>query len=231
MEGGPCGAGDEVAVNDGFGHGAADVFAAGESYVRTGGGVGAAFLPFQNSRSGENLRSMADGGDGFIGLCEMVDDFDDSRVEAEIFGRAASGDHESVVVFRFDSFEAGVESEIVAALFGVSLIALEIVNAGGDELAGFFAGTNGVDGVAHHLKRFKGHHHFVVFDVIADEHENRFLGHGVLPEIGGHRMHGKGRRLKGSKREKGRQKERKKETVTQSSQRTEHRGHREADSR
>jgi len=46
MEGGPGGAGDEIAVDDGFGHWAADVFAAGESHVGTGGGVGAAFFPF-----------------------------------------------------------------------------------------------------------------------------------------------------------------------------------------
>jgi hypothetical protein len=46
MERGPGRAGDEVAVDDGFGHGNADVFAAGESDVRTGGGVGAAFSPF-----------------------------------------------------------------------------------------------------------------------------------------------------------------------------------------
>ena len=143
---------------------------------------------------------MADGGDGFVGFCEMVDDFDDSGVEAKVFGRSASGDHEGVVVFRFDVIEGGVESEIVAALLGVGLIALEIVDARGNELAGFLAGTNGVDGVANHLKRFKGDHHFVVFDVIADEHENGFLGHGFLREIEGHSMHGKGRRLKSSKK-------------------------------
>ena len=139
---------------------------------------------------------MADGGDGFIGLCELLDDLDDFRIEAKIFGRAASGDHESVVGFRFDGVEGGVQGEIVAALFGVGLVTFEIVNTRGDELAGFFAGTHGVDGVADHLKRFKGDHYFVVFDVIADEHENRFFGHGGLREIGGHRMHGKGRRLK-----------------------------------
>jgi len=172
VEGGPGGTGDEVAVDDGFGHRAANVFAAGESYVGAGGGVGAAFFSFEDSGGGENLRSVADGGDGFIGLREMVDDFDDSGVDAEIFGRAASGNHESVVVFRFDAIEFGVEREIVAALFRVGLIALEVVNAGGNELAGFFAGTNGVDGVADHLKRFKGDHHFVVFDVVADEHED-----------------------------------------------------------
>src|SRR6266404_4926670 len=122
MEGGPGGAGDEVAVDDGFGHGDGDVFASGESDVGAGGGVGAAFFPFQNSRSGENLRSVADGGDGFISLCELLDDLDDFRIEAKIFGRAASGDHESVVGFRFHGVKSGVQSDIVAALFSVGLV-------------------------------------------------------------------------------------------------------------
>src|SRR5207253_3611952 len=76
-----------------------------------------------------------------------------------------------------------VQGEIVAALFGVGLVALKIVDTRGDEFAGFSTGTNGVDGVADHLKGFKGDHHFVVFDVIADEHENRFFGHGGLRRL------------------------------------------------
>jgi hypothetical protein len=34
-----------------------------------------------------------------------------------------------------------------------------------------------VNGVADHLQRLERNHHFVVFDVIADEHENGFLRH------------------------------------------------------
>jgi hypothetical protein len=37
-------------------------------------------------------------------------------------------------------------------------------------LAGFFVGTNGVDGVAEDLEGLEGNHHLIVFDVIADEH-------------------------------------------------------------
>jgi hypothetical protein len=58
----------------------------------------------------------------------------------------------------------------VAALFGVGLIAFEIVNGGAHGLAGFFIGTNGVDGVAEDLESLERNHYLVVFDVIADEH-------------------------------------------------------------
>ncbi len=65
----------------------------------------------------------------------------------------------------------------MAALLRVSLIAFEIVDACGDEVAGFFTGADGVNSVADHLQRLEGDHHFVVFDVIANEHEYGFLGH------------------------------------------------------
>ena len=79
--------------------------------------------------------------------------------------------------------KSSVQSEIVAALFGVRLIAFEIVDAGGNDVVGFLTGTHGVDSVADHLQRLEGDHHFVVFDVIANEHENGFLGHEASNEI------------------------------------------------
>jgi hypothetical protein len=65
----------------------------------------------------------------------------------------------------------------VTTLLRISLVALEIVNARGDKLACLLSGTDGVNGVADHLQRLERNHHFVVFDVIADEHENGFLRH------------------------------------------------------
>jgi hypothetical protein len=50
------------------------------------------------------------------------------------------------------------------------LIAFEIVNGCTHGLAGFFVGTNGVDGVAEDLEGLERNHHLIVFDVIADEH-------------------------------------------------------------
>src|SRR6266404_1845559 len=118
--------------------------------------------------------------DGFVRLGEVANDFDDARVEANVFGSAAAGEDEGVVVFGRDVIERGVESEIVAALFGVGLVALEIVDGGAHMVAGFFGGTDGVDSVADHLKRLERDHDFVVFDVIAEQQENGFLGHESL---------------------------------------------------
>ena len=177
---GPGWSGDEVAVNDGFGHGEIDVGASGLGDVGADCRIGAAFFASNDICSGKDLSGVADGSDGFIRLGEVASDFDDARVEANVFGSAATGEDEGVVVFGVDLIERGVESEIVAALFGVGLVALEIVDGGADVVAGFFAGTDSVDGVADHLKRLERDHDFVVFDVIADQHENRFLGHESL---------------------------------------------------
>lgn len=67
----------------------------------------------------------------------------------------------------------------MAALFGVGLIAFEIVDAGGDEVAGFLPGANGVNGVPDHEQGLEGNHHFVIFNVITNNHENRFFRHGT----------------------------------------------------
>jgi hypothetical protein len=183
VERGPSWASDEVTVHEGVGHGQTYVGAASESNVWTGGRVCAALLSLEDVGDRQNLRGVADRGEWLVGFREMMDDFDDSGVEAKVFGRAAARDDEGVIVFRLDVVKGGVESEIVAALLCVGLIAFEIVDAGGNDVAGFFTGTDGMDGVAHHLKRLEGDHHFVVFDVITNEHENGFLGHVASREI------------------------------------------------
>lgn len=186
VERGPGGSGYEVAVNDGVGHGQTYVGAASKSNVRTGGWVCTALLSLEDVSDSENLRGVADGGERFVGFRKVMNDFDDAWVEAKVFGRAAARDDEGVIVFRLDVVEGGVEREIVAALLRVRLIAFKIVDAGGNDVAGFFTGTDSMDGVANHQKRLEGHHHFVVFDVITNEHENGFLGHvasrGIVTE-------------------------------------------------
>jgi hypothetical protein len=131
----------------------------------------------EDSRDGKNLRRVADGGERFVGFRKVVDNLDDPRVEAKVFDRATAGDHERVVVFGFDLIESGVQREIMTALLGVRLVAFEIVDAGRNELAGFLARADSVNGVADHQKRLVWNHHLVVLYVIANEHENGFLGH------------------------------------------------------
>src|SRR5258708_32757184 len=147
---GPGWSGDEVAVGDGFGHGEIDENAAGLGAGGAHGGIGAALFTSEHAGGGEDLSGVADGRDGFVGFGKVMDDFDDARIEAKVFGSAAAGEHEGVVVFGLDLVKRGIESEIVAALFGVRLVALEIMDGGADGFAGFFAGADGMDGVADH---------------------------------------------------------------------------------
>ena len=63
--------------------------------------------------------------------------------------------------------------------FCKGLIALEIVNRGADELASLFVWTDGVDGVADHLQGLKGDHDFIVLDVVANDHEQLRVCHGL----------------------------------------------------
>ena len=123
---------------------------------------------------------MTDGRDGFISLREVVHEFDDARDEADVLRSAAAGQYECVVIFWLDLVKRGVESEIVAALFGVGLIAFEIVDGGADIVAGFFPRADCMDRMAYHAQRLEWDHHFVIFHVIADQHEDGFPGHEHL---------------------------------------------------
>src|SRR5713226_2454856 len=118
---GPGWRGDEIAVGDGFGHGEIDVGAPGLGDVGADGGISAALFSLENVSGGEDLRCMADGGDGFVGFREVVNDFDDARDKTNIFGSAAAGQDESVVVFELDLVKGGVQREIMAALLGVGM--------------------------------------------------------------------------------------------------------------
>jgi hypothetical protein len=109
-----------------------------------------------------------------------LDDFDDAGVEADVFGSAAAGQDEGVVLLRFDLIESGIQNEIVAALFRVRLVAFEVVNGGADGFTGFLGRADGVNGVAHHQERLEWNHYFIIFDVVADKHQNGFLGHEHL---------------------------------------------------
>ena len=77
----PRWAGDEVAVGDGVGDFDGGIGAAGVFYFRGAGGIGAKALAFYDARGSENLRAMAERGDGLIGFGEMADEFEDFGFE------------------------------------------------------------------------------------------------------------------------------------------------------
>jgi hypothetical protein len=59
-------------------------------------------------------------------------------------------------------------------------MAFEIVNRRGHEIASFLAGTNGVNFVTDREERLERHHDFVVFDEVADNHQDPPGRHGLL---------------------------------------------------
>src|SRR6266436_2459428 len=63
---GPSWRGDKVAVSNGLGHCQIDVRAAGLSDVGANGGISAAFSSLQDASGSKDLRSVANGRDGFV---------------------------------------------------------------------------------------------------------------------------------------------------------------------
>ncbi len=79
---------------------------------------------------------MADCGDRLTLFRELAHDIDHLLVQAQIFGRAAAGNRQRVVLAGVDVVEGRVQGELVAGLFRVGLVTFEIVNGRLDALAG-----------------------------------------------------------------------------------------------
>jgi len=80
VERGPRGAGDEISVGVGLVHWEIYPSTLGERDVDARSWIGAALSAFEDSRGGEKLRGMTDGGDGFLGFVEVADHFQDSGI-------------------------------------------------------------------------------------------------------------------------------------------------------
>ena len=134
---GPCGRGHEIAVGmrTAFNRNIGIRSARSRNFRRTRR-ITAARFAFQHTRSREDLRAVADGGDRLICLREMFHDRDDARIEPQVLRRAAAGQHERIVILLADFVERGVEREIVAGLLAVRLRAFEIVDRSVDAVAG-----------------------------------------------------------------------------------------------
>src|SRR5260370_24831519 len=109
--GGPSWTGDQVAVHYGVGHFYCGVGAARVFYFRGAGWITAEALAFDHVRGGENLRAVAQRGDGFIGFGEVAYDFEKSGFRAQIFWITAYGDYQGVVIFGMHLGEGGVQRE------------------------------------------------------------------------------------------------------------------------
>ena len=168
---GPCGSGDQVAIDDRIREIQFYKGTAGELDLGRAGGVGVEFAAFEDAGCGQKLRTVAEGSDRLAGFVKVTNDVQDLRVEAKVLGRASAGNDEAIVGGGIDLIEGGVEGEVVATLFGVGLVAFEIVNGGADMIAFLFAWADGIDGMTHHLQGLEGDHDLVVFDKIAGKEQ------------------------------------------------------------
>src|ERR1700734_2583586 len=119
---------DQLAAGNGLIHGESFVLTAGGSDFGTYCWIATARFPLQHAGGGENLRGVADGGDGLIAVRKMAHYFKHARVEPEILRRAAAGNHERVVIARANFVKGRIQSEIVTALLAISLVSLEVVD-------------------------------------------------------------------------------------------------------
>jgi hypothetical protein len=182
----PCGTCNKFAVCNGFVDLKRDEGSSGQFDLGGAGRICTQAFSGKDPSGGEKLRAVAERCDGLVGAVEVTNDLEYARIEAEIFGCSATGYDKRVIVFGLDVVEGGVENEVVAGLFGIGLIAFEVVNGGANTVAGSFVGTDRVYGVADHLKGLKGNHDLIVFNEVSDEHEKfcRLEGRAMG---GGHR--------------------------------------------
>jgi len=181
----PSGRRHQITIGGGAVDGDVGVGAAGETDLRRAGRIGRDGAAADDVGGGEDLGAVADRGDRLGGRGELLDQGDDAGVEAQIFGRATAGDDEGVVAGG-GGREGGVDREVVAALLRIGLLALEVVDRGGDAVARVLAGADGVDAVADGAEDLERHHRLVVFDEVADQHQD-LLGHVVSSQERPHR--------------------------------------------
>src|SRR4051812_37614561 len=178
---GPRGRRHEVAVGDRGVDGNVGVLAAGQLDLGRAGRIRGDALAADHVRGREQLRGVTDRGDRFAGFGELPHDVDDFRIEPQILGRAPAGNRERIVLTRIGVFERCVQREQMPRLFGVGLIALEIMNRGLDPVAGLLVRAHRIDHMSDCLQRLKRHHRFVILGEIAGEKQNLLCRHRMPP--------------------------------------------------
>jgi len=151
------------------------ILPAGSCDLRAYCWIATARFALEHTSRCQYLRSVTDRSNRFVRICEMANDFQNARIEPKVLRRPATGNYERVVVIGANLVEGRIQSEIVTSLLTVGLVALEIVDGGPYQITSPLIRTDGMDDVPYHEKRLEGNHHFVIFNIIANEHEE-FLG-------------------------------------------------------
>ena len=126
---GPCGSSDEISVYNSLVHGNFYISAACKCDVRTDCRVSSCFISLEDACCREDLRPMADCGDGLFGSEEFTHDFQNAGVQTDIFGSTAAGDEEPLIIFGLYRVEIGSQSKVVSPQLGIGLLTEEIMNS------------------------------------------------------------------------------------------------------
>lgn len=174
---GPCGRSDQIAfdVHRVVARARGLVLPAAECDFVLHGRIATALPPSEHIGCGQDLRSMAYGRDRFVLIREVANDLEDARMEPQVLRGAAAGQDQRIVGGGIDRCEIGVEREAMAGFFAIRLVAIEVVDGGGDVVARFLVRACGMACVPDHEEHLIGDHDFIVFYEVTDE-EQDFLG-------------------------------------------------------
>ena len=104
--------GYQVAAGVRLVHGHFHIRAARASNIRGHSRITTARFPVDDAGGSQDLRAMAYGSDGFAGIGEVPDDFEDARVQADIFRRPAARDHEGIEILGTDVVEVAFKAKL-----------------------------------------------------------------------------------------------------------------------
>ncbi|MNP24544.1 hypothetical protein D3C76_1173140 [compost metagenome] len=156
-----------------------DILPSGQAHFRGTGRVSAALAPFEHASRRQQLCAMAHRGNGFAGLIDRLDQRQHLFVQAQILRCPAPRNHQRVVVISLDLGKIKVERKVVPGFFAVGLIAFEIVDRSAHRLPGALARAHCMHAMADHLQGLERHHHFVIFNVVANQHQNLLRSHVI----------------------------------------------------
>ncbi|MNC34912.1 hypothetical protein D3C75_833700 [compost metagenome] len=115
------------------------------------GRVGATGSAFQHAGGGQQLRTMANGGNGLACGVKGLHQLDDLRVQAQILWRSAAGDQQGVVVCFSGCRKIGVQGETMTRFLTVGLRAVKIMDRRHDVVAYGLIGAHGIHLMTYHL--------------------------------------------------------------------------------
>ncbi|MNN04914.1 hypothetical protein D3C81_1176550 [compost metagenome] len=150
-----------------------------QAHLRRTRRVRTAFTPLEHPGRRQQLGAMADRRNRLVRLVESFDQRQHLLIQAQVLRRTAAWDQQRVVTLGAHLHEVEVQREVMPWLLAVGLIALEIVDRGTHGLPGDFLRAHRMHRVTDHLQGLERHHRFVVFDVIAHQHENLLRRHRI----------------------------------------------------